>query len=96
MVSLPRSLARLCGGVAVGTSLAACFLSTTSIAAAAASSSCANTTDSVSVVLASPSGGNLSPAYVTQQGNVLIIVLPPNTTGATPTQAPTVPTALSG
>lgn len=82
MAYVPRSLVRLCGSVALGSSIAACLLSTAS--AAAATPSCAGTTDGISVVLASQSGGTLGPACVTQQGNVLIIVLPANTPGTTP------------
>jgi hypothetical protein len=101
MAYLPRSLARLCGGIAVGASVATCLLSSATSAAAAAAP-CANTTDGVSVVLASQSG-TLSPACVTQQGNVLIIVLPQNTPGAalqtvTPTVIPvlnTLPTPVA-
>jgi hypothetical protein len=87
MASLPRSLARLCGGVALGTSVAACLLSTTA-SAAAAPSTCNTTADGISVVLASQSGGTVGPACVTQQGNVLIIVLPSSTPGTTPQTQP--------
>src|SRR5450755_3394492 len=92
MASLARSLARLCGGVALGTSVAACLL-TTSASAAGAPSTCNTTADGISVVLASQSGGTVGPACVTQQGNVLIIVLPSNTPG-TPLQTQPVSTVL--
>jgi hypothetical protein len=87
MASLPRSLARLSAGVALGTSVAACLLSTPA-SAASAPSTCNTTTDGISVVLASQSGSTLGPACVTQQGNVLIIVLPSNTPGTTPQTQP--------
>jgi hypothetical protein len=87
MASLPRSLVRLSAGVALGTSVAACLLSTPA-SAASAPSTCNTTTDGISVVLASQSGSTLGPACVTQQGNVLIIVLPSNTPGTTPQTQP--------
>src|ERR1700730_2100680 len=81
MANLPRSLARLCGGIAFGTSLAACYLGNAGVAAAA-SSACTTVPNGLSVVVASPAGPSVSPACVTQQGNVLIIVLPQTATGA--------------
>jgi hypothetical protein len=101
MTRLRHTLARLSGAAVFGTSIATCLVSTT--AAAAPTTPCSS---GLAVVVSSPSG-ELQPACVTQQGNVLVIVLAkdiaagqPQTTSALTGQpstagyTPVTPTAL--